>query len=147
MWFGADWILRNKQSGPRDSAWTDDLTSGVDRNYRMPKSVRFCFAGSMQPIVVGQIVGGADVQGQVYAIRWKDGSTCWTSKNDGGALWPGVASTDVVAFSSLRGFLRGYAVTHGRLLWQIDTEKAITSVPALAGGVVVGNIGWETHLH
>jgi hypothetical protein len=66
-WFGPDWILRNKESRPGGEAWEDDLTSGKDTSYRMPKAVPFCFAGSMQPIVVAEVVYVGDAQGKVYA--------------------------------------------------------------------------------
>jgi len=136
VWFGPDWVLRNKHSRPGGEAWQDDLNSGEGKTYRMPNSVPFCFAGSMQPIVVGQTIYVADVQGKVYAISQEDGATLWSAENPGGTLWPGVASPEVLALPSLHGFLRGYATKDGGLLWQLNTEKAVTSAPALAGGIV-----------
>jgi outer membrane protein assembly factor BamB len=135
IWFGPDWTLRNQRSKKGDAKWADDLVAGSGKAYHMPKSVSFCFAGSMQPIIHEQSVYVGDSRGKVYAIGLEDGTTRWTADNRAGTLWPGVASSDVVAFPSVLGYVTGYAVKDGRRLWQLDTGKAITSALALEGDV------------
>lgn len=136
VWFGPEDVLRNRQSKPGDPAWTDDLTSGPGRNYRMPESVPFSFAGSMQPIVADGRVFVGDVQGRVYAIALDDGSTLWTAPNPGGTLWPGVATDERVVFASTTGYVTAYDAAGGEQLWQYDAGRSITSSPALLDGVV-----------
>jgi len=144
IWMGPDHVLRNRESRPGDANWTDDLTSGEGKNYRMPRSLPFSFAGSMQPIVVAGRVFVGDAQGSVYAISGDDGSTLWTAPNPGGTLWNGVATDSVVAFPSVYGYVTGYDAATGRQLWRIDTGRTITCAPALLDGVLyVANHGGQ----
>jgi len=144
IWFGKDFVLRNRDVG--GEKWTDDLTSRQGHNYRMPGSVDFSFAGSMQPIVVGGKIFVGDCEGKVYAISLADGSTLWMADNPGGTFWPGAATEKVVAFASLPGYVSGYDVETGRRLWRLDASRAITSAPALVDGTMyVATQGGHVH--
>ena len=63
LWFGNAGTLRNRESKPNDSHWTNDLTTGVGKSYPLPASVPLTLAGMMQPIVLpwpgaGGVTGG-----------------------------------------------------------------------------------------
>jgi len=83
IWFGPEQILRSRES-KRAAGWDADLSSAEGKNYPMPNSLPFCFAGSMQPIRVAGRVFVGDCQGKVYALRSDDGQTLWTADNPGG---------------------------------------------------------------
>jgi hypothetical protein len=89
-WFGEEGTLRNRASKPGDPRWTDALEKGKD--FPMPRSVSFSFAGSMQPIARAGRVFVADCQGAVHALRLEDGETLWRAALPGGSLHSGVAS-------------------------------------------------------
>jgi len=136
VWFGSDWVLRSKDSGASEPKWKDDLRSREDHSYRMPASVPFSFASSMQPIVAAGRVFVADVQGRVYAIDADDGTTIWTADNPGGSLWSGTADEKIVVFASVLGCVTAFSASTGQPLWQVDTRKAITSAPCSVGEVM-----------
>ena len=135
IWLGDDRILRNRESGADKAGddkakWKDDLASRRGHNYDLPKSVPFCFAGSMQPLISGGRVFVADVQGKVYAIALDDGRTLWRGDLPGGTLWSGAVAGGAVVFASLTGVVKAFAPADGRALWQVDLGKSITSAPA-----------------
>ncbi len=135
IWFGPDYVLRNRES-KHAPGWNADLRSEEGRNLPMPKELPFCFAGSMQPICVAGRVFVADCQGKVYAINADDGQTLWIADIPGGSLWPGVATESIVVFASVLGYLRAWQAADGQLLWEVDTGKAITSALALVDDTI-----------
>lgn len=143
VWFGPDWVLRNRNSEDGD-LWKDDLTSREGHSYRMPQAVDFSFAGGMQPIVEGGRVFVADMQGNVYGIDFDTGETLWTARQPGGSMFSGAASEGQVAFASVYGFVTSWDVETGEQLWQKDTGTSITHAPVLAdGSLFVANHGGE----
>lgn len=132
IWFGPDHVLRNRQSRTA-AGWDADLTSEEGKNYPMPRSQPFCFAGSMQPIYTAGRLFAADCQGRVYALDGDDGRTLWTAELEGGALWPGAATDRIVVFASVLGRVVAWEAASGKQRWQFDTGKAISSAPALVG--------------
>src|SRR5437016_5769037 len=126
IWLGPELTLRNREAKLGDVQWHDDLTPRNGMRLGLPKRMRFSFAGSMQPIVLGGRVFVADAQGKVYAVSVEDGSTVWQAENPGGALWPGAGGGGVVAFASVLGYVTGYDAESGRQVWQVDSGRSIT---------------------
>src|SRR3989344_3743439 len=139
IWFGSDWILKNKLS-ENLPGWDDDLDSShivSGTSLSMPTDVPFTFAESMQPIIVNSKVFVGDLEAmKVYALNLFDGSTLWEANNPGGTAWPGVATSNIVIFGSLYGYVTAWNANTGAQLWQVDTGKTISHSPALEGSTV-----------
>lgn len=135
IWFGSDWVLRNRQSESLPT-WDDDLTSAEGKSLSMPSSVPFTFAESMQPIIVNNKVFVGDTTGKVYALNLFDGSSLWQADNPGGTAWPGVATANRVVFGSHFGFLTAWDTNTGTQIWQLNLGKTISHAPALDGDTV-----------
>ena len=131
LWFGNAGTLRNRLSKPKDSNWTNDLTTGVGKSYPLPASVPFTLAGMMQPIVHSGLVFVASQEGKVYAIREEDGATAWEADLPGGAIATGAATEGVVIFGSVRGGVHAYDIPTGKPVWTVQTGKAITGAPCV----------------
>ena len=132
IWFGSDWVLRNRDSEPGNPSWNDDLASYEGHDLRIPLSVPFHFAESMQPLIVGGKVFVGDVKmNKVWALSLDDGATLWEADNPGGTAWSGVATHSIVVFPSLLGYVTAWDAQTGAELWQIDTGKTISHSPAL----------------
>lgn len=160
IWFGSNHILRNKNTKPGVSTWDDDLSSYQGHDLDMPNSVPFTFSESMQPLIVNGKVFVGDVSAEkVWAIKLDDGATIWEATNPGGALWPGIATSSKVVFTSLRGYVTAWDANSGTQLWRVDTGRTIYSSPALVGDAVIvtsqngkvysinintGAINWQT---
>src|SRR3989344_3799879 len=147
IWFGSNWILRNRDTKPGVATLDDDLASYEGHNLEMPTTVPFTFAETMQPIVINnKIFVGDHNQNKVWALNLDDGTTLWEKDNPGGTSWTGVATDTMVVFPSLFGFVTAWNSNTGDQLWQIDTGRTITSSPLLLGNTVyVGNHGGKVY--
>jgi len=83
IWFGPDYILRNKDSKP---GWKDDLQGRDGHSLKLPKSVPMTFAAGMQPVHAGGLLYALDQEGKAYAIDMDDGTTKWIGANPGGSI-------------------------------------------------------------
>ena len=137
IWFGSNWILRNRDSKPGVATWDDDLASYEGHNLEMPVSVPFGFAQTMQPLVVNnKIFIGDHTLNKVWALNLDDGTTLWEADNPGGTAWPGVATDSIVIFPSLPGYVTAWNINTGDKLWQVDTGNAITQAPLLYNNTI-----------
>lgn len=104
--------------------------------------------------------------GSLIALRLDTGQQVWAQKGvltcEGEKCHPGrtaavTAIGDAVFTGSMDGYLRAYATTDGRLLWETNTAREYTTVngvttrggslngpgPAVAGGMVFANSGYS----
>ena len=119
-----------------------------------------------RPGAVGNATLDPERGGGLTALRIEDGSKVWSApghpctppKAGCSPAQPGaVTAIDGVVFSgSLDGHVRAYSSTDGRVLWDIDTAKAYTTVngvaakggsldgagPVVAGGMLFVNSGY-----
>ncbi len=157
IWVGPQQTLRNQESEP---GWTDDLTTRDGYSYPIPDTVPFTIAESVQPIVKGNRLYFATMDGDAYAISVHDGTTLWQSKVKGGSLTSAAILDDVAIFTGISGIVYAFDTTTGGVRWTYHTGSAITTAPCLVPGHVIaadhsgkvlmisasGQVVWERQL-
>ncbi len=143
IWLGPQKVLRNKAS---DATWPDDLTARPGYSYPMSAASSFTLADSVQAVVAGGKAYFGALEGQVFAVSMKDGSTAWSAPLPGGTAYAGGLTGDLslVVFLSLAGDVTAFRTADGTQAWTYHCRKILTHAPLIVGGHVYAadHAGW-----
>jgi PKD repeat protein len=134
IWAGPDLTLRNMES---ESAWSDDLTSRPGYSFPIPDVVGFTISGSVQPVIKGERLYFATMEGDAYALDVNDGTTLWSARMDAACIMSAAVLDDKAIFVGVDGQVCAFDTLSGERMWSIDTRGSITVAPLVVNNLVI----------